>query len=170
MVNIRVFEAKEWNVYKNLRLSALADSPDAFGSTLAKETIRPDDEWSSRLALGVNSSQDLPVLAEIDRQPIGLAWGRIDESNPDVANLYQVWVTPRHRRLRTGKMLLDAVISWASAKQARYLDLDVTCGDTPAVHLYTCAGFEPVGQPQPIRPGTEQLSQRMRLKLKQGAP
>jgi ribosomal protein S18 acetylase RimI-like enzyme len=169
MINIRVFKADEWSVYKNLRLSALTDSPDAFGSTLANETIRSDDEWSRRLTTGVNSSKDLPILAEIDNQPIGLAWVRIDDSDLNVANLYQVWVAPGYRFLGTGKMLLDAVISWASAKQACYLDLGVTCGGTPAMRLYTRAGFEPVGQPQPIRPGAEVLSQHMRLKLKQSA-
>jgi hypothetical protein len=62
-------------------------------------------------------------------------------------------------------MLLDAVIAWARAKNARYLDLGVTCGDSPAMRLSTRAGFEPVGQPVPFRPGSELLGQPMRLNL-----
>jgi len=162
--NIRTFAQPEWATYKDLRLRALADSPDAFGSTLAREQYLSDADWSGRLAGGANS-WDLPLVAEVDGEPIGLAWGRIEKSNPDVANLYQMWVAPSYRRLGAGKMLLDAVIAWARAKNASYLELGVTCGDSPARRLYSRAGFEPVGQPQLFRPGSELLGQMMRLKL-----
>ncbi len=109
------------------------------------------------------------MVAEVGIQPIGLAWGRIEESNPSVAKLYQVWVHPNYRRLGAGQLLLEAVTRWATGKQADVLELGVTCGDTPAVRLYTRAGFEPVGQPQPIRPGAELLGQQMQLKLKRRA-
>ena len=162
--NIRTFAHHEWAIYKDLRLRALADSPDAFGSTLAKEQSRSDAEWANRLATGVNS-WDLPLMAEVDGEPIGLAWGRIEKPTPDVANLYQMWVAPSHRCLGAGRMLLEAVIAWARAKNASYLELGVTCGDSPARRLYTRAGFEPVGQPQLFRPGSELMGQMMRLKL-----
>ena len=164
-LKIRTFAPHEWGTYRDLRLRALADSPDAFGRTLAEEQDRSDAEWSNRLATGANSSWNLPLVAEVDGEPIGLAWGRLDESKPDVANLYQMWVAPSHRRLGAGQMLLEAVIAWARAMNASYLDLGVTCGDSPAMRLYTRAGFEPVGEPQRFRLGSELLGQPMRLKL-----
>ncbi len=167
--SIRTFAPHEWRTYRDLRLRALADSPDAFGRTLAEEQGRSDAEWSSRLTSEADSSWDLPLVAEVDGEPIGLAWGRIERSNPDVANLYQMWVAPSHRRLGAGQMLLDAVIAWAKAKNANYLDLGVTCGDSPAMRLYTRAGFEPVGQPRPFRPGSELLGLPMRLNLRSDA-
>jgi len=166
---IRTFAPHEWGTYRNLRLCSLADSPDAFGTTLAEEQDRSDAEWLSRLASDTDPSWDLPLVAEVDREPIGLAWGCIDRSNPDVANLYQMWVAPSHRRLGAGQMLLEAVIAWARARNACYLDLGVTCGDSPAMRLYARAGFEPVGEPQLFRPGSELLGQPMRLKLRSGA-
>ena len=108
--NIRTFSSSEWQIYKDLRLWALADSPDSFSRTLAEEQVRSDKEWSKRLAEGVNSRLDLPLLAEIDGRPIGLAWGHIETTTTQVANLYQVWVAPGHRRLGVGQMILDAVI------------------------------------------------------------
>jgi len=166
---IRTFAAHEWCIYRDLRLRALTDSPDAFGRTLAEEQDRSDAEWSSHLASGNDSSWDLPLVAEVDREPIGLAWGRIDRSNPDVANLYQMWVAPSHRCLGAGQMLLGVVIAWARAKNASYLNLGVTCGDSPAMRLYTRAGFEPTGRSQPFRPGSKLSGQPMRLKLKSDA-
>jgi len=165
---IRTFAPQEWDIYKSLRLRALADSPDAFGRTLSEEQDRSDAEWSTRLAEGANSKWDLPLLAELDRVPIGLAWGRIDKSNPGVANLYQMWVDPIHRRLGTGQRLLDAVIAWAEAGNVGYLELGVTWGDSPAVRLYTRAGFQPVGPPLPLRQGSDLVGQSMRLYLAGG--
>ena len=164
--SIRTFAFHEWGTYRDLRLRALADSPEAFGSTLAQEKGRPNTEWSSRLASGVESRLDLPLVAVVDSEPIGLAWGRIESSNLDVANLYQMWVAPNYRGLGAGQMLLKAVIDWARAANVCYLALGVTCGNNPAMRLYLRAGFKPIGEPEPLRPGSELLSQAMRLPLR----
>lgn len=167
--SIRTFAPHEWRTYRYLRLRALADSPEAFGRTLAEEKERPDAEWLARLRSGADTRWNLPLLAEVGGKPAGLAWGRIEESRPEVANLYQMWVAPEYRRLGAGQMLLEAVIAWAREANARQLDLEVTWGDRPAVRLYQRAGFEPVGQPQPLRPGSDLMEQDMRLVL-QGSP
>ncbi|HEX5019283.1 MAG TPA: GNAT family N-acetyltransferase, partial [Candidatus Binatia bacterium] len=114
----------------------------------------------------VASRLDLPLVAEVGREPIGLAWGRIEISSLDVAHLYQMWVAPSYRRLGVGRMLLEAVIAWAKAANACYLALGVTCGDSPAMRLYVRAGFQPLGDPEPLRPGSELLAQPMRLTLR----
>ena len=164
--SIRTFASHEWRTYKALRLRALADSPDAFGSTLAEEEGRPNTEWSSRLASGVDSRLDLPLLAVVDSEPTGLAWGRIESSNLDVANLYQMWVAPNYRGHGVGQMLLKAVIDWAKAANVCYLALGVTCGENPAMRLYLRAGFKPIGEPEALRPGSELLAHAMRLPLR----
>jgi GNAT superfamily N-acetyltransferase len=163
---IRTLTSHEWGIYKNLRLRALADSPDAFGGTLAQEIDRSDTEWSNRLSSGAESRWDLPLVAELGKEPIGLAWGRIESCDLDVAHLYQMWVAPDHRAMGAGQMLLKAVIAWARATNASYLALVVTCGNGPAMRLYARAGFQPVGEPEPLRPGSELLAQPMRLALR----
>lgn len=85
--SIRTFIPQEWNTYRDLRLRALADSPDAFGRTLAEEKDRPDSEWLDCLVSGADHRWNLPLLAEVGGEPIGLAWGRIEESSPEQATL-----------------------------------------------------------------------------------
>ncbi|HXV47216.1 MAG TPA: GNAT family N-acetyltransferase, partial [Candidatus Binatia bacterium] len=119
--SVRTFASHEWRTYRDLRLAALADSPDAFGGTLAEEERRSNTEWSSRLASGVESNRDFPLVAEMGNEPIGLAWGRIERSTPDVAHLYQMWVAPNYRGLGAGTKLLDRVIAWARAANLSYL-------------------------------------------------
>ena len=164
--SIRTFASHQWRTYRDLRLRALADSPDAFGRTPAQEEDRPDTEWSSRLTSGVDSRLDLPLLAVVDNEPTGLAWGRIESFRLDVANLYQMWVAPNYRGHGVGQMLLKAIIDWARAANVSYLALGVTCGNNPAMRLYLRAGFKPIGEPEPLRPGSELLAQAMRLPLR----
>ena len=161
--SVRPFMPHEWRTYRDLRLRALADSPDAFGATLAGEGTRTDAEWATRLQSGTDHQWSLPVLAEVMTEPIGLAWGRIHESSADVANLYQMWVAPTHRRLGVGDLLLQAVIVWAQTMKVRRVVLSVTSGDSPACRLYMRAGFKPVGEPVPLRPGSSLLAQPMQL-------
>lgn len=44
--SIRRFKPAEWHTYKTLRLRALDDSPDAFGSTLEVELARALSSWA----------------------------------------------------------------------------------------------------------------------------
>jgi GNAT superfamily N-acetyltransferase len=167
--SIRTVAAGEWRLYRDLRLRALADSPDAFGSTLMEEAGRSDAEWARHLASSADARASLLLVAEIRSQLVGLAWGRIDTANPEMAALYQMWVAPLHRGRGVGERLLGAVVAWAMAQDAAWLDLGVTCGDSPARRLYERAGFKPIGEPGPLRPGSPLLAQRMRLVLKDAA-
>jgi ribosomal protein S18 acetylase RimI-like enzyme len=155
----------EWRTYRDLRLRALADAPDAFGSTLADEGTRPDREWATRLQAGIDRQRNLPLLAEAGTEPVGLAWGRIHDSSTDVANLYQMWVAPTHRRMGIGELLLNAVIVWARTLKARRVVLSVTSGNSPAYRMYIRAGFKSVGEPVALRPGSSVSAQPMQLVL-----
>lgn len=169
MPTVRKFAPQEWPTYRELRLRSLADSPDAFGRTLAEEGTRPDDEWAERLRSGCESGTDLPLLAEVDSLPVGLAWGRFSNpANRRQASLFQMWVDPRFRRRGVGRTLLDAVIGWARDSGADYLMLGVTC-DTPAMRMYEKRGFTPVGERNVLRQGSPLFGQPMQLRLREGA-
>jgi len=163
--SVRTFAPHEWRSYRDLRLRALAESPDAFGSTLALEQGRPDENWSARLARGTVSGTDLPLVAEVSGLAVGLAWATIDASDETIGRLYQMWVAPGFRGLGAGRLLLHAAIDWARAAKLRAFVLGVTSGNTPAMRLYTSAGFKPVGAPEPLRPGSELLEHTMRLEF-----
>jgi GNAT superfamily N-acetyltransferase len=119
--------------------------------------------------LGADHRWNLPLLAEVAAQPVGLAWGRIEKTTPDVANVYQMWVAPIHRGQGAGRLLLEAIIAWASAAGVRRVVLSVTCGESPARGLYVRAGFTPIGEAEPLRPGSALLVQPMQMLLSSDA-
>jgi len=165
---VRKFAPDEWRVYRDLRLRALQESPDAFGSTFAQEVRRTDDDWASRLSRGARSSRDLPLVAEVNGKASGLAWARIEEDAPDIAHLHQMWVAPDRRRQGVGRALLEAVVGWARSAGAHVVVLDVTSGNSEAVRLYERAGFVPIGNQKPLRPGSALQSRSMHLPLSSG--
>ena len=163
MPRVRRFEAHEWRAYRDLRLRALTDSPDAFGSTLAAEQDRPDREWAGRLAAGMDEHSQLPLVVELNGEPIGLAWSRVDSVDPRLAHIYQMWVDPAHRGRGAARLLMETIVDWARANGVSTLELDVTCDNLAATQLYRTMGFVPVGQPEPLRSGSPLLKQRMQL-------
>jgi ribosomal protein S18 acetylase RimI-like enzyme len=168
-LTVRRFTPEDWRLYRDLRLRALQDAPDAFGSTYAHECERADTDWRTRLARGSTSNRDLPLVAEVDGEPGGLAWACLEDEVPAVAHLYQMWVAPECRRQGVGGALLDAAVAWARTVESDALMLDVTVSNGPAVHLYEQAGFVPVGNPKPLRPGSPLQSRSLRLSFAIGS-
>lgn len=162
---VRPFQAEEWPVYRGLRLRALHESPDAYGSIYAAECGLTDEEWAERLERGVRSDDELPLVAIFDGLPSGLAWVRIEETTPEVAHLYQMWVAPDCRRHGVGRALVDTAAAWSRVEGARQFELDVTCDNEAAIRLYEGAGFVVHTESRPLRPGSMLRAQGMRRGL-----
>ena len=162
---VRVLAAHEWPLYRALRLRALGDAPEAFGSTLAEEAARKDEDWAWRLNIGAGSGRDRPLVAELGGTAAGLAWAKADAGDPTLVHLFQVWVAPEARGHGVAAALLDAALAWARARKARAVQLGVVCGNEAALRLYERAGFRAVGEPEPQRPGSSRMEQRMQLDL-----
>lgn len=167
-ITIRPFAADEWPLYKALRLRSLADSPDAFGSTLELESLRADDVWADRLRSGATSGKDAALVAWVGDLPSGLVWAKEDAGAPGHVDVFQMWVAPEARGLGVGKALLEAALAWCRGHGAKVVRLGVAEGDTPANRLYRRAGFVVVGEPEPIRPGSDRMAVNMRLELAGG--
>jgi ribosomal protein S18 acetylase RimI-like enzyme len=143
----------------------LADAPDAYGSTLAEERTRPDDAWAARLLAAAASQRDYPLIAEQAGAVLGVVWAKVDAADPALVNIFQMWVAPESRGRGVAAALMREAIAWALTRQARFVQLGVTCGDSAAWRLYRRLGFLDSGAPEPLRAGTPLLSQTMRLAI-----
>jgi GNAT superfamily N-acetyltransferase len=166
-VVLTTLKSNDWLLYRQLRLTALAESPNAFGSTLELEQSRTPAEWSGRLSAAETSNGDLPLVALVEGAASGLAWAKRDSQSPLVVNLFQMWVAPERRGAGVGAALLRESITWAKGLGAEAMHLGVAHGESPALRLYIRAGFLPFGSSEPLRPGSALLSQNMRLVLRE---
>jgi ribosomal protein S18 acetylase RimI-like enzyme len=140
MISIERVTPSNVSTFKAVRLRALQDSPQAFGSTYARESAFPDSEWLQR-AKRWNGETGVGFLAIDDGAPCGIAGAFLDEGDPTRARLVSMWTAPTHRRRAIGRLLVDQVLEWARLRKARMLLLMVTSMNDPAIRFYEKLGF-----------------------------
>jgi len=123
-------------IYRDIRLEALRDSPDAFSSTYEAEIDRPLDAFTARLrdsyAIGAFDGSRLAGIAGFYVQPgpkhahKGMLWG--------------MYVRPRHRGTGLGRLLVEAIVEHAR-RHVELLQLFVVSDNLPARRLYRSLGF-----------------------------
>tara|TARA_R110002072_G_scaffold136124_2_gene278234 strand:- start:222345 stop:222857 length:513 start_codon:yes stop_codon:yes gene_type:complete len=165
-IEIKIPGPQDWQLYKDIRLTSLKDSPDAFGSTYAREAEFPDSEWKSRLDPDVRAANALPLIAETGRDAVGLAWGLIHAPDLHIAHVYQMWVSPDQRGKGVGKFLLNEIRQWALSRGCERLALSVTTNNDAAVGLYVSYGFAPSGPVEELRSGSSLTVQPMVKELR----
>lgn len=162
---IKILTPENWELYKSVRLKSLRESPDSFGSIYDQEAVLSDAEWKSRLDLKFREIDALPLIAEIEGQPVGIAWGFIHKPNLQVAHIYQMWVSPESRGKGIAKSLLVKIIVWALCRGCSLMALGVTTSNEAAVNLYRTFGFVAAGQLEKLRADSPLLVQPMTIEL-----
>ncbi len=136
------------SVFKEVRLRALRDSPSAFGSTYEREFQFSDEEWIQR-AIRWNGEKGVGFLAMDEGTACGIAGSFLDEDDVTRAQLISMWTAPTHRRQGVGRLLVDAVATWARLRGARMLLLMVTSVNEQAMRFYEQLGFARTGRTEP---------------------
>lgn len=142
-IEVVVVTADDWPLWRRLRRAALADAPEAFGSTLAQWSGPDDTEsrWRQRLL-----TVPLNLVLSIDRAPVGMvsATERVSSGGLEVG-LIGLWVAPAGRGHGVGDAAIDHVVSWATDRRARSVVLSVRTANPPARRLYARHGFVDAG-------------------------
>jgi ribosomal protein S18 acetylase RimI-like enzyme len=169
VVTLRAFDPAEWETFRDLRLESLEESPDAYGSTLARERAADETAWRGWLT-GEGWNADLVALvAEEDGSPAGIAVCARFHDDPSVAHLFAMWVRPSSRGRGLGRALVAAVIERAAGFGVDELVLRVTEGNDAAAALYRSCGFvEAADPPEPLREGSEVTCRTMLVVLRSG--
>lgn len=122
-----------------LRLRALADAPDAFGSTLEGAEGRSTEDWEAQV-------ERLPtfVWREGDAD-LGMVRGTPHDRDPETAYLISMWVAPEARGRGVGVALVGALVAWARGRGYQHVVLDVAEENVGARRLYERCGFVATG-------------------------
>jgi ribosomal protein S18 acetylase RimI-like enzyme len=152
MTEVRPLGPDDWEVFREIRLRSLADSPDAFGSTLEREQAFSEDDWRRRVAG--------PVFVVLDPEPVAVG-GLFEDDG--ALHVWGMWTDPAHRGRGHLRRILDALI--APGTEAV---LDVNIDNAAARTAYERYGFVGTGRLEPLRPGAPQRMERMVLRRSAG--
>jgi ribosomal protein S18 acetylase RimI-like enzyme len=138
-VNVRRAAIGDEAILRDLRLQALADAPDAFGSTLERELARTVDDWRRWLSPGAT------FILEDRGMACGLVACAPEATDATVVDLMAMWVAPAARGSGAADALVAQVIAWARAGDARVVRLQVIGNNVRARRLYERHGFRVTG-------------------------
>jgi ribosomal protein S18 acetylase RimI-like enzyme len=129
-----------WQIWRELRLAALAGAPAAFGSRLADWQDADEERWRDRLAI----PGSVNFVALLEGKPAGMASGVPGEDG--IPELISMWVSPAGRGKGIGDRLVQAVAQWARLQGAAVLRLGVAEDNEQAATLYRRNGFTGTGE------------------------
>ena len=144
-VRIERVREEDWAALRDVRLRALLDSPDAFGSTHEREAGYSDDDWREWARDGSAGVRETCLLARVDGEAAGMVAAYVQDG-AEHAHLIGMWVDPAARRRGVGGLLLEAIVGWATGAGLRSVRLDVALGNPDAARLYEGRGFSPTGR------------------------
>jgi len=157
LIEVRRVRADEWETLRETRLRALADAPDAFGTTHAEALARPEQWWRDWAEASAFGPTQAMFLAWDDDHAVGIVGAFREASHYLVISM---WTEPEQRGRGIGRALLDAAVAYAGAGEVR---LGVTDGNDGARRLYEHSGFVATGFSEPLRSNTKLSIHELRL-------
>jgi GNAT superfamily N-acetyltransferase len=163
-MGVRRARADEWEALREIRLAALADSPHAFGSTLAEERDADEARWRGWITGEGWAGVVATFIADGPGPLLGMATGYRPDDRPTTGWLFAMWVRPERRGEGIGRQLVAAVEEWAASLDIDQLLLHVTDGNDGAVRFYASCGFVGTSDaPEPLREGSDRVTKTMGL-------
>jgi GNAT superfamily N-acetyltransferase len=137
---IRPTTTADWAALRAIRLEALTDTPDAYGSTYDATVTISTRRWKAM------ASETRYFLAEQGGDVLGMVSGGFNDQYPGTYWLYAMYVTPSARGGEVAPSLVAAVMAWATSEGASEIYLHVTTSVARARAFYRKMGFVETGE------------------------
>lgn len=143
---IRHLVPEEWQIYRDVRLSALLDSPDAFAATYERDRRLTEREWRERTA---NAAWF--VFDGDDAVGMAVLWPPQQPARH--ASLLSMWVAPQVRGSSAASGLVRQVLHDARDRGYPGVTLHVVDGNDRARAFYERLGFVNSGEKDALPDG-----------------
>jgi RimJ/RimL family protein N-acetyltransferase len=150
---VRRARPDDWETWREIRLRSLADAPDAFGATYERDAALTENDWRDRLKHGPR------VLVLVGGEAVALGGGF---PSTEGLMVFGMWTDPAHRRQGHAEAILDVVTAWGRERDLTVV-LHCNLANPGARAAYERYGFVGTGELEPLRPGSDQLMELMRL-------
>ena len=128
----------DWELFRRVRLAALAEAPEVFGSRYEDWADAGPERWQARL-----TDVPLNLVAIADDEPVGLVSATAPAN--DAVELISLWIAPSARGRGLADDLVRRVLAWAREAGVGWVLLSVKIANTSARALYRRSGFVVAG-------------------------
>ncbi len=149
MIKVELLNSNHLLSWKKLRIEALQNAPESFGSAYEEEITYSENDWES----GLKKSDIFGAF--VNDKLVGSAGfytlNMLKQKHKGV--LFGMYITPQHRGKGIANTLVETVILHA---QSRVMQLHATCvtSNTSAIELYQKHGFKIYGtEPRALKIG-----------------
>lgn len=144
-IEVRSLSENEWQVYREVRLAALADAPDAFVASLEAEEACGEDFWRERMHRAHR------IVAERDAKLVGLVGLGLHDEDPEAGEVFGLWTAPTVRGQHVARDLVSTAARRATEDGCRLLYFWAVSDNASAIGFASSFGFRPTSQRRPVR-------------------
>ncbi len=152
-VAIRFAREEDAAAYRDLRLEALRNHPEAFSSDYAEHLAKPMAFWTQRLLSSGSDDGVTLYFATVDQELVGMC-GLACTVSPKLrhsGSIVSMYVRPDWRGLGIAQALVNACLEWARGLDVKVVKLGVVTTNAAAIRCYARCGFWVYGiEPQAL--------------------
>lgn len=159
-MNIRLLKTEDWLAYKTLRLEALRNHPEAYGSSFEEESNLSDEQFAA-------SFKNCDMYGcFVDNELVGIAgffvYSQLKMQHRGV--LFAMYIKPDYRKMGIADVLVKTIIQHAK-KRVTQLHLTVVTTNQVALNLYEKNGFRVYGtEPRALKVGNQFYDEHMMVR------
>lgn len=140
-IEIVTLQPQQWQKYKDLRLRALKEEPQAFSSTYEDSVKYPDSFWQGRLKQAYVGNSQWLLFAKQEDNLVGMAGAYVADEK-DAANVVGVYVAKDVRGQGVSKkIIINLITRIKQNKSIKKLFVSVNPDQVAAFNLYKSLGF-----------------------------
>lgn len=144
-IDVRILDASEWELYREVRLAALRDAPDAFVARFEDESSHGEEFWRERM---VRADRIIATRAD---EPVGLVCLGLHDEDPETGEVFGLWTAPTLRGQRVAWKLVSTASRKAVEDGRRLLYFWAGSDNAAAVGFASSFGFRPTAERRPVR-------------------
>lgn len=146
-ITIRPTCAEDAAAFRELRLEALREHPEAFGADYTDQAARPIETWEESVRRGAGNDLGITYVAVAGQTLAGMVgifrgdYVKMQHSG----TIWGVYVRPAWRGAGLADALIAACLNWARGMRMRLVRLNVVTTNAAAIRCYIRCGFSVCG-------------------------
>jgi ribosomal protein S18 acetylase RimI-like enzyme len=137
----RNLDVSQWELVREMRLAALAESPNAFLGHLAEESLLCEDDWRKTFISASWHAYFISDEASDTEHVVGIAKSSILSEYPDERYVESFWTRPAYRHRYVAKAVLASIVAEARSESRRFIRLAVLTRNIDVRRAFERLGF-----------------------------